>query len=68
MKLGEGTKLKKVSWREPHLIHSVGQEEVQSLTVSLEAGGPWVVVELLKTTFMQPLDGTVKVWLAEEQE
>jgi hypothetical protein len=41
----------------------VGKESVKSLTVSIEAGGPWVVVELEKTVYMRPLDNGVKVTL-----
>ena len=62
----DGTKLKKVHWQTPHTTLEVGKETVKSLTVSIETGGPWVVVELENSWHMRPLQGHVKVTLAND--
>lgn len=69
MLLNEGTKLEFAHWKDPRLHLDAGEEKIQSLTVSLESGGPWIVVEYdsgVKT--MYPLQGNVAVRIAKEQD
>lgn len=66
MRLNEGTRLKLVMWKNPHLTLAVGQDKVTSLVVSIEQGGPWVVTEFDHGgRNMRPLAGRVMVVLDE---
>lgn len=64
MLLTEGTKLKTVKWQSPYLRLNVNQDKIESLTVSMEAGTPWVITKFeggAKT--LRPLTGNVMVVL-----
>ena len=62
----DGTKLQSVRWRNPQLILTVGESRVESLTVSIEQGGPWVMVKFTDgEESMRPLAGRVLVVVAD---
>lgn len=62
MKLHEGTQLEYARWNAPREHYDIGMEQVKSLTVSIEAGGPWLVIEYQNAIeIMRPLDDGVTV-------